>query len=221
MFERKYFTEEFVNAIEEHFMCTFEELTDEVKLEQFTFYGEVYNEIYGKIDFCVKHAYKVDVPKLRLDVRTSHMCNVDRLLVSYSSRGDQANLIRSNGARIEGPKCSKIRGRNLNIDLDGWSDLEYIHDWQKEFGNKYDRNEFCMVSVKLPFVDEYEKEYEWVDPKDEDKTTQNYVHLLVKDLKKIYDSVSVSGFVHRDVYSDEEVFCYRILADTNMILISS
>jgi len=220
MFERKYFTEEFVKAIEDHFMCTFEELTDEVKLEEFTFHGEVYNEIYGKIDFCVKHAYKVDVPKLILDVRTSQLCNVDRLLVSYSSKSDKANLIRANGARIESPKCSKIRGCNLNIKFNTWTHFEHIYDWQKQFGNKHDKNEFCMALIELPFADHLGEGYEWVNPKDDDETVQNYANLVVEDLKKIYDSVSVSGFIHQNPYDNGHKFCYRILADTNMILIS-
>lgn len=220
MFERKYFTQGFVEAIEEHFMCTFEELTGEVKLEKFTFHGEVYNEIYGSHDFCIDHAYRVDVPKLILDVRTSQLCNVDRLLVLYSSKADRANFIRSHGATIENVRCSKIRGQNMNIKFNAWSDFECIHDWQKQFGNEHDKNEFCMVRVELPFADHFGEGYEWVNPKDDDETVQNYANLVVEDLKKIYDSVSVSGFIRRNIYDGGHQFCYRILADTNMILIS-
>jgi len=115
------FNKKFIEALEEHFMCSIEELTDEVELGRFQYEGKVYDQKIGRMDlvFRVKSASACTCPNLEIFVadRAAYSnfekINLKRFGVLESCYVKKLHCERN--GYIHGGSIGAYTGENLNV----------------------------------------------------------------------------------------------------------
>jgi len=211
-FDTDCFTKEFIKALEDHFMCSLEDLNEIQVLENFEFSGKVYKDETETYMLYAGEANNNKVPNLNLHADHSNQNIVKKLGVGFTSFNDTAECIWTEDCSIKHPRCKIFQGSRLRITYYVDQKFHLFANWAEKFEDDLDLNELCFVEINWEenkHSPENLKKFDFYDENIE-KMKLFYVDYVIDQLKQ-------NGYKTTALYDRGT---YKIITDTTFVHIT-